>query len=131
MSEQARNAEVVRQFAERWNSGDFDGVLELYDDKAEMIPGAEWPDPPVIGKPALARFAEEWRGSWASSEIDLHGIEAVANLVVAGGAWDTRGAASGIGGSMPFGALFTLRDGLVIRHEWFLDHAEARRAAGL
>ena len=131
MSEQARNSEVVRQFAERWNAGDFDGVLALYDDKAEMISGPEWPDPPLIGKEAVAAFAEEWRDSWASSEVDLHGIEAVDNVVVAGGSWDARGAVTGIEGSMPFGVMFTLRDGLVVRHEWFPGLAEARQAAGL
>jgi ketosteroid isomerase-like protein len=131
MSEQERNAEVVRQFADRWNAGDIEGVLELYDDGIEMIPGPEWPDPPVIGKKELATYVEEWRGAWASSTLALHDIEAVANLVVAGGEWDNRSASTGIGGSMPFGVMFTLRDGLVTRHEWCRDLAGARRAAGL
>ena len=131
MSEEARNAEVVRQVAERWNAGDFDGLLGLYDGDIEMIPGPDWPDPAVIGKAAFRSYIDEWRSAWASSYFDLHAIEAVGELVIAAGAWDNRSAITGIGGTMPFGILFTLRDGLVIRHQWFLDLGQARRAAGL
>jgi ketosteroid isomerase-like protein len=129
--EQQRNVEVARQLAERWNAGDFDGVLALYDDEIEMIPGPEWPDPPVIGKAAFARYSEEWRTAWSSSELDLHTIEAMGELVVAGGAWENRSAVTGVAGSMPFGIVLTVRDGLVIRHQWCLDLEGARRAAGL
>jgi ketosteroid isomerase-like protein len=131
MSEEERNSEVVRQIAERWNAGDFDGVIALYHKDMEMIPGPEWPDPPVIGRKSFARYVDEWRGAWESSRLDLHAIEAVGELVVAGGEWENRSAHTGIGGSMPFGIVLTVRDGLVIRHQWCLDLEGARRAAGL
>ena len=51
--------------------------------------------------------------------------------VLAEGCWDSRGAASGITGRMEFAVLWTLRDGRVVRQQWFLDQSEARRAAGL
>jgi ketosteroid isomerase-like protein len=126
-----RNVEVAQQLAERWNAGDFEGVIALYHEEMEMIPGPEWPDPPVFGKADFARYVDEWRNAWASSKLDLHAIEAIGDLVVAGGEWDNRSATTGIGGTMPFGIVLTVRDGLVIRHQWFVDPSDARRAAGL
>jgi ketosteroid isomerase-like protein len=132
MGDEQRNLQVVRQIGELWNAGDFDGVLALYDDDVEMITDPTWPDPPAHGKEAFARSSEEWRAAWEKIELDIGGSQAVEpDKVIAEGAWDTRGAASGIPGSMPFGILFTLRAGLIVRMEWFREPSEARRAAGL
>ena len=130
MSEE-RNAEVVRRLAELWNAGDFDGVLAYYDDDVEVITDPGWPDPPTRGKEAFARSSVEWRSAWEKIDIEVGGIQAKGDIVVADGAWDTRGASSGIGGSIPFGLVYTLRDGLVTRMRWYMDPAEARRDAGL
>ena len=132
MGDEQRNLEVVRRLGELWNAGDFDGVLALYADDVEMVTDPTWPDPPSHGKAEVARSSEEWREAWEKIDIDIGASHpAGPDMVIAEGAWDTRGAASGIGGSMPFGILFTLRDGLIVRLEWFREPAEARRAAGL
>jgi ketosteroid isomerase-like protein len=131
MSEQ-RNVELVRRLAERWNAGDNAGVLELYADDVVMVTAPEWPDAgPWVGKEALERYTREWRSAWESIEVDLGRLEAVGDMVVVGGDWDSRGAASGAAGRMTFGLVFTVRDGLIARLEWFMDPAEARAAAGL
>ena len=131
MGDEQRNLEVVRKLGERWNAGDFDGVLALYHDDVEMVTDPTWPEPPTRGKEAFARSSEDWRASWEKIDIDVAGVEARGDTVIAEGAWDTRGAASGIGGTMPFGILFTIRDGLVVRLRWFRDSSEARGAAEL
>jgi len=131
MGEEQRNLEVVGQLAERWNAGDLEGLLAFYADDIEMVTDPGWPEPSTSGKEALARSSEDWRASWEKIDIDVGRIEARADVVLAEGAWDSRGAASGIGGTMPFGILFTLREGLIVRLQWFLDPAEARSAAGL
>jgi len=43
MSEQ-ENLEIARLAMERWNSGDLDGVLDLYAEEAAMHPAADWPE---------------------------------------------------------------------------------------
>jgi ketosteroid isomerase-like protein len=84
-----------------------------------------------VGKEAIERSTQEWVSAWESIEVDLDRLEAVGDLVVAEGGWDSRGLASGASGRMPFGIVFTVRDGLVARLEWFMDPDQARRAAGL
>jgi ketosteroid isomerase-like protein len=133
MSEE-RNLEVVRRLAERWNAGDSAGVLELYADDIVMVTAPEWPDAGAgsfVGKEALERYTQEFRSVWDSIGADLDRLEVAGDLVVAGGGWKSRGLASGVRGQMPFGIVFTVRDGLISRLEWFMDPDEARRAAGL
>jgi ketosteroid isomerase-like protein len=127
-----RNVEVVRRLAERWNAGDSAGVHKLYADEIVMVTAPEWPDTgPFVGKEAVERSTQEWRSAWDTVEVDLERLEGVGDLVVAVGAWDSRGLASGASGRLPFGILFTVRDGLVARLEWFMDPGQARAAAGL
>jgi ketosteroid isomerase-like protein len=131
MSEE-RNVEVVRRLAERWNAGDYAGVLELYADDVEMVTAPEWPDAGTeVGKEAVERATQEWRSAWESIEVDLDRLEAAGDMVVAGGGWDSRGLASGASGRMPSGIVLTVRDGQIARLEWFMDPGQARRAAGL
>jgi ketosteroid isomerase-like protein len=49
--------------------------------------------------------------------------------VLAIGAWISRGRASGIDGRMPIAVIFTVRDGKIALHEWFMDHDSAIAAA--
>jgi ketosteroid isomerase-like protein len=127
-----RNVELVRRLAERWNAGDHAGVLELYADDIVMVTAPEWPDTgPFVGREAVERFTQEWRSAWHSVEVDLERLEGVGDLVVAVGAWDSRGLASGASGRLPFGILFKVRDGLVARIEWFMDPDQARATASL
>jgi ketosteroid isomerase-like protein len=131
MSEE-RNVEVVRRLAERWNAGDSAGVLELYADDIVMVTAPEWPDTgPFVGKQAVERSTQEWRSAWELVQVDLDRLEAAGDMVVVEGGWDSRGLASGASGRIPFGLVFTVRDGLIARLEWFMDPVEARRAAGL
>ena len=74
------------------------------------------------GRPADLRVLELLRDesllAFYDDEVDM----------IADPGWQTRGVASGIGGSMPWGILCTLRDGLVVRNEWFLEAKRARTA---
>ena len=132
MDEQESNLEVVRSLGELWNAGDYGGLMEHYSDDIEVITDPEWPDASTTGKEAFARTTDEWRGAWQSVEIVVGDLRAVgADRVLAGGTWQSVGAASGIGGSLPFWILYTLRDGLIVRMQWFMHEADARAAAGL
>ena len=132
MGDQQRNLEVVTRIGELWNAGDLDGLLELYDDDVEVLTDPGWPEGPTQGKDAFANTTREWRAAWATIDVTPGEVRAIGgDRVLAEGFWDSRGAASGISGRMEFGFLYTLRDGLIVRQQWFLDQSEGRRAAGL
>jgi ketosteroid isomerase-like protein len=130
--DQQRNLHVVKQLGELWNARDFEAMLAFYDEDVEVVTDPGWPEPPTTGRDAFARASAEWRDAWEKSDIDVGRSQAVGpDRVLAEGAWDSRGATSGIGGAIPFGILFTLRGGIIVRMQWFMDPLEARRAAGL
>jgi ketosteroid isomerase-like protein len=130
MSEE-RNLEQIRRMGDLWNEGRFEEMFELYDDDVEVITDPSWPEPSTRGKEAALRGSDDWREAWERITIDPQHVEANGDKVFVEGVWETEGAQSGIGGTIPFGMVLTLRDGLVIRQEWFMDPAEGRRTAGL
>jgi ketosteroid isomerase-like protein len=131
MSDEQQNLELVRQLVALWNEGDIDGFLALHAEDVELITGPEWPEPSVRGKAAVARYAEEWRSAWDQLEMVLEPIVSNGELVACHGAWETRGAASGVAGTLPFGLLFTIRDGLVVRQRWCREPEEAEAELNL
>ena len=132
MADEQRNVDVINRIGELWNAGDLEGLLDLYDDDVEVLTDPGWPEPSTRGKEAFARTSTDWREAWQKIEVDPGHVRAVGpDRVLAEGEWNSQGAASGIAGNMPFAVLYTLRDGRVVRQQWFLDPAEARRAAGL
>jgi ketosteroid isomerase-like protein len=126
-----RNIERIRHMGDLWNEGRFDEMWELYTDDVEVITDPQWPEPSSKGKEAAIQGGERWREAWERLKIDPAHVEAHGDKVVVQGVWDTEGAQSGIGGTIPFGMVLTMRDGLIARQQWFMDPAEARRAAGL
>jgi ketosteroid isomerase-like protein len=124
------NLEIARLAMERWNAGDLDGVLELYAEDASMHPSPEWPEQASWhGRDGVRENMEQWRSVWESSEMEIESLESYGERVVATGAWNTRGRASGVDGRWPFTILLTMRDGKIASHEWFTDRALAVAAA--
>jgi ketosteroid isomerase-like protein len=103
MSEQ-ENLAIARLAMDRWNSGDLDGVLDLY-------------------------AVEQWRSVWESSDMEVESLESYGDRVVASGAWHTRGRVSGLDGRWGFNIVLALRDGKIVLHEWFTDRERAVAAA--
>jgi ketosteroid isomerase-like protein len=125
------NLEQVRLMGDLWNEGRFDEMFELYSEDVEVITDPTWPEPSTKGKEEAVRGGERWREAWEHITLDPQQVEANGDKVLVQGVWDTQGAQSGIGGTIPFGMVLTMRGGLLARQEWFMDPAEARRAAGL
>jgi ketosteroid isomerase-like protein len=75
MSEQ-ENLEIARLAMERWNSGDLDGVLDLYAEEAAMHPAADWPEQASShGRDGIRENMEQWRSVWESSDIEVESLE--------------------------------------------------------
>jgi uncharacterized protein (TIGR02246 family) len=121
---------LIRQLVERWNAGDIEGVLELYAEDGVMLSGSEWPEQTTWrGHDGIRASIEDWRAVWESATVKFDRIEAFDDRVLATGAWISRGRASGVDGRLPMAVVFTVRDGKIATHEWFIDHDRALAAA--
>ena len=91
------NADLIRTLTDMWNSGEVNGVFELYTEDAEIRTGPHWPEVTVYrGRDEIRRTSAEWASMWEDLQIELHSMEEFGDRMVATGAWRMRGAASGI-----------------------------------
>jgi ketosteroid isomerase-like protein len=132
MSEE--NVELVKRSVEAYRRGDIDACLEGLGDDVELdFSRVRGPYRGVHrgregARAIMATFMEAWESiTWLSTEY----IEAGEQVVLATRA-RFHGRGSGIeveGGGM--GAVYTLRDGKIVRYQQLQSKAEALEAAGL
>jgi ketosteroid isomerase-like protein len=129
------NVEVVRQVYEAAARRDTSAVFALY------APDIEWDASRtsrgamagrvVHGHDALRAWLRDWYGAWEKLEdrleelIDVDDDNVVAIMVQRG-----RGRASGVDVEDRLGAVWTLRDGKVVRVVWFPTREAALEAVG-
>jgi ketosteroid isomerase-like protein len=131
------NVEVVVASIDAYNAEDLSAQMATYAPDAIVVPD---PDSALaflgdfdrsVGREALRTSVEavrdHWGGRYKASEVravDEHRVLCRGKL---GGV----GAASEIELYESMSVLFTVRDGLITRAEFFSDHARALKAAGL
>ena len=131
------NVEVVSASNAAYNAADIDAQMATYLPTAVAIThgNRETMLPDVVdrmeGRAEIRRWvldqALSWRGRYEASEVRAlsHG------RVLCRGRWGGVGVATGIELYVDTTVLFGLRDGLIERVEFFDDHSEALKAAGL
>ena len=126
-----KNVEIVRRLFETWNAADVDAFRELYDPDVIVRTVEDWPEPgPYVGREAVIRFFEQLRDTW-----DVDTLVPIGDFIDAGDrvavryVW--RGAGHGPDLKMELTMVFTIRKGMVFYQEFFWDHDEALKAAGL
>ena len=131
MSEQ--NVDVVRAFYESWNGPKPDEDLLRY-----VAPDFEWVNPPNAVEPGIRHGHEGLLTALANlsavfshHEHDPGELVDLGDQVLAWAQFRGRGRIAGIPYEKGEAQLWTLRDGLIVRFEWFHDPDEARRIAGL
>jgi ketosteroid isomerase-like protein len=122
------NAEIVRSLYDRWANGENPG--ELYD------PQIDWsmphPGGQVKGREQVVAFLRSFIGAWEEHEMDVEEIRELDDgRVLVLFTERARGRWSGVETVVHPAALWTLRDGMVVRFEAFGDRDEARRRWGL
>jgi uncharacterized protein len=129
MSEE--NVEIVRDSIEAYNRRDFDTAVQSFDTEIE------WLFPPFLAAESC-RGPEEIRRLWegleeAFEDFQLEPQEFVdaGDHVVVRSHFHGRGKESGVETEGRMHSVTALRDGRIVRIEYFNDWADALEAAGL
>jgi ketosteroid isomerase-like protein len=126
-----RDIETVEALLAAFQRGDTEALLDL------NHPDAEWINPDYAIEPGTRRGREEIGRAIERlfeffETVDVESMERTPDgriLVVT--RVRTRGAESGLGIEQMTGTIFTVRQGLLVRYQWFSSPEEARTAAGL
>lgn len=129
----ASNVDVVRRAYEAWNGPDpVEGVIPLLHEEFE------WVNPPYAVESGTRSGRNAWRESNATLAAafdefrhEVGEMVDAGDVVVCFATFVARGRGGAIAYEKLEPQVWTLRDGLVIRFQWFHDRAEALAAAGL
>ena len=126
--------EIVREAAAAFNRGDLDAWLEYVADDIDhrAVEGALDDQGPIQGKDAVRAYLDDWVGTFddfRSEPVEL--IEAGEDKVIAMTRISGRAKHSGVEIDMTYAALYTIRDGKIVRGREYWTRDEALEAAGL
>jgi ketosteroid isomerase-like protein len=127
-----KNVEIVRRALEALDRRDLSSWLRLCDEDGEVVPTRDWPEPGVRGAEAAFNwYVQIFDGLQGFRAADTEFIDAGADKVLLQYRMDLRGRGSGAEVEWRRWCVITMREGRLLRGEWFLDRAEALEAAGL
>jgi ketosteroid isomerase-like protein len=126
-----RDIQTVEAIMAAFRRGDAEAMLDL------NHPEAEWVNPDYAIEPGTRRGREEIRRAIERifeffEAVEVESMERTPDgriLVVS--RVRSRGLGGGPGIEALTGTLYTVRDGLLVRYEWFRSPEEARAAAGM
>src|SRR6266571_6724186 len=120
-----QNVEVVRriyELAAQNGRGDLLAALHLFDPEVEYVNPAGAVEPGTRrGLKAFRDAVEHVGEAWEFWRMEPEKFEAVGNRVVVVARYSAKGRGSGVEVRGRESALWTLRNGKVIRYQWFLD----------
>ena len=123
------NLETVRQTLEALDRRDRAAWLALREEQCEVVPAAVWPEVETIrGSEAAWDFYLQAMDAFTpllTSNAEL--VDAGADRVLAHHKHRVRGRVSGAEINFDLWVLVTVRDGKVVRDEWFTDAQAALR----
>jgi ketosteroid isomerase-like protein len=126
------NVELVRWVMEAYHAGDFDALLELLDPEVEIV---EWPEAPdhrtFRGRDGALEAFESWGDAWEWVRVDVDEIVGADDRVLLSGRTRAKGKGSSLEVEMDAFNVYTVRDGRVVRIEFFTTREPALHAAGL
>ena len=131
------NVEIVRRVYDAGARGDTAAVLSAHDPELEwdishaparnLIAGSH----NYYGHDGLRAFFREWYEAWENVEADYEEMIDGGEKVISVETTRARGRRSGVEVELKHAAVWTIREGKVLRVVWFGTRAEALEAAGL
>jgi ketosteroid isomerase-like protein len=126
------NLENARRGIDAWNRGDLDGWLAGFAPEAELHTTGRFADRGVYrGRAGLERYWAEIREDIEEPSLSVSDVRAVGDRVFIAATGRGRGRLSNVPMEQPIWFVSTLRDGLAVRVETYVDPAEALEAARL
>ena len=123
------NVEVVKAAFDAWNAGDMDRLRDIYDPNIVLHMLRDWPEPgPYVGREAVMRQWEQIRETWDADFVEPISFVDVGDRVVVRQIWRLG---RGPDANIDLTIIVTLRQGRIASLEYFWDHAEALKVAGL
>jgi ketosteroid isomerase-like protein len=126
------NVRLIRRVYAAWDAEDLDAAFE------DLDPEFQWVNPDYAVEPGIRHGHEGFATATANLHLSFGSFHHVLGDFVEAGdkvLWHTifcvRGRDSGARVEIPEQHLWTMRDGKVLRLQWFHDAEEAREAAGL
>jgi ketosteroid isomerase-like protein len=127
------NVEIVQAAVDAYNAGDIDTYLTFCASSVEAYPDASFPEArPLHGRAEFRRWLEGIRAPWTVARWVVHDRRAVRpDRVLERGDFGGVGMGSGIETLSSYTLVYTIRNNQIGRLEFFSDHDEALKAAGL
>ena len=127
---------MVRRANELFIAGDFDGAFALWSEEGIAIPPPDWPERgPWHGPAAMQRVFEGWSSAfgadWMTHVAVRREIELDDGRILTEYEFKTSGSESGIPVDQELAGLYSVRSGQLVKAEYFMNHRDARKAAGL
>jgi ketosteroid isomerase-like protein len=127
-----KNVENVRRGIDAWNRGDLDEWLAGFAPEAELHTTALFPDRGVYrGRAGLEQYWGEIRQDIEEIDLSISDLRATGDRVAFAVMGRGRGKLSKVPVERPIWFVATLRDGLAVRVDTYVDPKEALEAAGL
>jgi ketosteroid isomerase-like protein len=126
-------ARRVRQYYAAANRRDFDLLVTGYDPAVEYRPGELFPDPDptYYGHDGIRKVWRVLLDAFEDVRLDPEELFDLGDRVLVTTKMSGHGSGSGVSISQPLFQLITLRRGLPVRQDDFLERAKALDAAGL
>jgi ketosteroid isomerase-like protein len=126
------NTAVVGCFYDAWARQEFPGPTELMDPEIEYVNPAGAVEPGTRrGLSEFGMAVEKTLEGWETWQMEPEAFTSFGDQVAVVVRYRARGRGSGVEVEGRESALWTLRDGKVVRYAWFHEPEDALEAAGL
>ena len=126
------NLATLRRFGSAWQRGDREAHLAEVHPAAELTTDSRWIDGGAYrGREEVGKFFDDYAGAFSPEGGETEDLLEVDDKILVRFIDKVSGRASGVVTQNAFTAVYTFKDGMIVRIQYFLDHADALEAVGL